>query len=66
MQRPWKDAAYWLALHGFLNLLSYSAQDHLLLDEATHIGLGPPHLLLMKNMFYRLDSSLILLRHFFN
>jgi hypothetical protein len=28
MQRPWSDAAYRLALHGLLSLLSYSTQDH--------------------------------------
>ena len=28
MQRPWRGAAYWLAFHGLLSLLSYRAQDH--------------------------------------
>jgi hypothetical protein len=28
MQRPWRDAAYWLAPHGLLSLLSYRTQDH--------------------------------------
>ena len=28
-QRPWRSAVYWLASHGFLNLLSYTPQDHL-------------------------------------
>ena len=28
MQIPWRNAAYWLALHGLLNLLSYKTQDH--------------------------------------
>jgi hypothetical protein len=23
MQRPWRDAAHWVALHGLLNLLSF-------------------------------------------
>ena len=30
MQRSWKGAAYWLALHGLLSLLSYTIQDLLL------------------------------------
>jgi hypothetical protein len=28
MQRPWRDAAYWLASHGLLSLLSYRTQGH--------------------------------------
>ena len=28
MQRPWRSAAYWLAPHGLLNLLSSTTQDH--------------------------------------
>jgi hypothetical protein len=28
MQRPWKGAAYWLASHGLLSLLSHGTQDH--------------------------------------
>jgi hypothetical protein len=27
MQKPWRDAAYWLTLYGLLNLLSYRTQD---------------------------------------
>jgi hypothetical protein len=27
MQRPWRDAAYWLASPGLLSLLSYRTQD---------------------------------------
>jgi hypothetical protein len=27
MQRPWRNAAYWLASYGLLNLLSYNSQD---------------------------------------
>jgi hypothetical protein len=29
MQRPWRNAACWLPLHGLLYLLSYTTQDHL-------------------------------------
>jgi hypothetical protein len=29
MQRPWRSAAYWLALHVLLCLFSYTTQDHL-------------------------------------
>jgi hypothetical protein len=28
MQRPWRDAAYWLVSHGLLSLLSYRAQNN--------------------------------------
>ena len=28
MQRPWRGAAYWLASHGLLSMLSYKTQDH--------------------------------------
>jgi hypothetical protein len=28
MQRPWRGAAYWLAPHGLLGLLSYRTQNH--------------------------------------
>jgi hypothetical protein len=28
MQGPQRDAAYWLAPHGLLSLLSYRTQDH--------------------------------------
>ena len=28
MQRPWRDAAYWLAPHGLLSLISDSTQNH--------------------------------------
>jgi hypothetical protein len=36
----WRDAAYWLAPHGFLSLLSYRTQDHQPRDVTTHNGLG--------------------------
>jgi hypothetical protein len=36
MQRPWRDAAYWLASHGFLCLLSYRTQGHQPRDDTTH------------------------------
>ena len=42
MQRPWKGAAYWLALHGLLSLLSYRTQDHQPRDGTAHSELGPP------------------------
>jgi hypothetical protein len=41
-QRPWRDAAYWLALHGLLIPLSYKTLNHQPGDEITHHGLGPP------------------------
>jgi hypothetical protein len=43
-QRPWKGAAYWLALHGLLSLLSNRIQNHQPRDNGTtHSGLGLPH-----------------------
>jgi len=44
MQRPQRDAAYWLVSHGLLSLLSYRIQDHKPRDGAAHSGLSPnPH-----------------------
>lgn len=34
-QRPWRGAAHWLALHGWLSLLPYSIQDYQLSDGTT-------------------------------
>jgi len=45
MQRPCRDAAYWLAPHGLLSLLSCRTQDHQPRDGCTHSGLGPPPLI---------------------
>ena len=42
MQRPWRGAAYWLAPHGLLSLLSYRNLDHQPRDGITHNSLGPP------------------------
>ena len=36
-----EGAAYWLAPHGLLSLLSYRTQDHQPKDGTTHNGLGP-------------------------
>jgi hypothetical protein len=43
MQRPWKGAAYWLAPHGLLSLLSY--RTHQQRNGATNNGLGFPILI---------------------
>ena len=42
MQWPWRSAAYWLAPHGLLSLLSDRTQDHLPRVCPTHNGRGPP------------------------
>jgi hypothetical protein len=42
MQRPQKDATYWLALHCLLSLLSHRTPDLQFRDSTTHNGLGPP------------------------
>lgn len=41
-QRSWRGAAYRLAPHGLLSLLSYSTQSRLTRGGATRNGLGPP------------------------
>jgi hypothetical protein len=51
MQRPWKDAAYWLAPHGLFSLLSYRIQEHQPRDGANHhgtMGWALPHQSLIK------------------
>ena len=42
IQKPWRGAAYWLAPHGLLSLLSYRTQDHQPRDGPTHNGQNPP------------------------
>lgn len=42
IQRPWRGAAYCLAPHGFLSLLSYRTQDHQHRNGTTHYWLGLP------------------------
>jgi hypothetical protein len=42
MQRPWRDAAYWIASPGLLILLSYRTQDHQPRDGTTHNGPSHP------------------------
>ena len=43
MQRPWKDAAYWLAHHGLFSLLSYRTQDHSLGMAPSTMDWALPH-----------------------
>jgi hypothetical protein len=62
MQRPWRGAAFWLASHGLLNLLSYRTQDPQHRGGTTHSGLGPPTLI-TKKMLY-IAYGLMLWRHF--
>ena len=40
-----EDAAYWLAPHDLLTLLSYRAQDHQPSNGTSHNGLGLPPLI---------------------
>jgi hypothetical protein len=42
MQRPWRDAAYWLAPYDLLSLLSYRTQDQQPGDGTAHNRLDPP------------------------
>ena len=41
MQRPWRDAAYWLAPHDLLSLFVYRTQDHLPTGGPIYNRLGP-------------------------
>ena len=45
MQKPWRNAAYWLAPHGLFSLLPYRTQDCWPRDDTIHNGLGPPLLI---------------------
>jgi hypothetical protein len=42
MQRPRRDAAYWITSPSLLSLLSYRTQDCQPRDGTTHSGLDPP------------------------
>ena len=50
-----EDAAYWLALHGLLILLSHKTQDHQPRDGSTHNGLGPSLLITNEENALQLD-----------
>lgn len=43
-QRPWRDVAYWLLLHGLLGLLSYTTEDHLPVEWLCSWKVGPVHI----------------------
>lgn len=60
---PQRHAAYGLALHGLLSLLSYIPQDYLPRNGCSHGGLGP-YQSLTKKMFHRLDYNLVWWRQF--
>ena len=60
MQRQWRGAAYWLAHHDLLSLLSYKTQDHQPRVEPPTVGQTFPHQLLIKKMPNRLAYSLII------
>jgi hypothetical protein len=46
VQRPWKDASYWLASPDLLSLLSYRTQGHQPRNGTTHNGLSPSPLII--------------------
>ena len=54
IQRPWRSAAYWLALHGLLILFPYRTQDRQCRGSTAHIVLAHPNLSSIKKMHYRL------------
>jgi hypothetical protein len=43
MQRPWRDAANWLACLGLLTFLSYRTQEYQPRDGTTNHWAGPSH-----------------------
>lgn len=50
LKKPWKSAAYWLAHHVLLGLLSYGTQDHQPLGGSTHSGLDSPAQIIKKRL----------------
>jgi hypothetical protein len=48
-QRPWRNAAYWLAPHGLFSWMSNSTQGHLPKGGTTHRGLSPLSLIIKPN-----------------
>lgn len=60
MERPWKNAASWLASLSLLSLFSHIVQDHLPRGGTPHNGLGPPLSITNQEMTYRfLPASLM-------
>ena len=57
MQRPWRNAAYWLTPHRLLSLLSQRTQDHQPRVVLLIMGWALPHRLLIKKMPYKLAYS---------
>jgi hypothetical protein len=65
MQRPWRDAAYWLAPYALLILSSYRTQDTIPGLAPLTMGWALPHQSLIK-MSSQLAYSLILWSYFLN
>jgi hypothetical protein len=63
MQKPWRDAAYWLAYPGLLSLLSYRTQNHQPTNGTTHNDQG---LLPLNTDFKKMPYIWISWRHFLN
>ena len=55
MQRPWRDAAYWLISHDLISLFSFKTQNHQPRNGHTHNGLGPPPLITNSKNALQLD-----------
>ena len=51
-QKPWRRTAYWVAPCGFLSLLSYTFQEHLLSGDTAHSVLGPPTFIFPTKQYY--------------
>jgi hypothetical protein len=66
MQRPWNEAAYWLASHGLLRLLSYSTQGQQPRNGPTHNVLGPSPSSIVKKIPCSHPYTQLLWRHFLN
>ena len=51
MQKSWRNAAYWLALHDLLSLLLTNTQDYLLRNVPAISELNPPTLTIKKKHY---------------
>lgn len=58
MQRPWRDAVYWLAPHDFLNLSFSNTQNHQLGMAPSIVNWAPPPQSSIKNVSHGLGHGL--------
>lgn len=66
LQRPWRNAACWLILHGSWSLLSSAAQSHQHKGGTVLRGQSHSHQTLFKEMSHKIDLWVKLMRAFPN